>query len=54
MLSYLGSGLMRGIPPTLLEDYPRLSAFRQRVASLEPLAAYLDAQDAEVYGPFKA
>jgi hypothetical protein len=41
------------VPTTLLEDYPRLSAFRQRVASLEPLVPYLDAQTAPIYGAFK-
>lgn len=53
MLSYLQSGLLDGVPTTLLEDYPRLSAFRQRVASLEPLVPYLDAQTAPIYGAFK-
>eukprot|EP00877_Chromochloris_zofingiensis_P003746 jgi/Chrzof1/13372/Cz07g30170.t1 len=40
LASLLSSGIMDGVPKDILKDYPKVAAFRQKIANLDKVKAY--------------
>eukprot|EP00877_Chromochloris_zofingiensis_P003747 jgi/Chrzof1/13373/Cz07g30180.t1 len=46
LASQLSSGIMDGVPKDILKDYPKVQAFRQKIANLDKVKAfYAEATD---------
>lgn len=53
LLCTLNSGAVEGIPSTLVAEYPALKAFRNRIASLDPIKQYYAARTDPVGQAYK-
>ncbi|GFR53153.1 hypothetical protein Agub_g15873 [Astrephomene gubernaculifera] len=52
-LSNMVCGLLDGVPPTLLDDYPALKSFRNKIASIPEIKAYYEKRGQGARAAFK-